>query len=324
MILLKSDIMRLLGRYPRDEKKAEEEWTRLEEYYNSLKEADRYDSWKKVRSILSIVLGQSAINWLKEQYEELFLEKFAKEKTVDNCIEKIDGIYGLLQRVKLLEGTIKKQQEIENAYLSVQVDDRIVKVNEITAYGDAAYNYGPPETLDKFALKDLMHQFSPMEFDSIEVSITLEDLGGFRSSMQQRLDKVGLAYGSDWKTRVGSLNEQLRKTKQNKTFDKKNPIHSFSVLFCCAILIGRDLGSRSKLLTNWDLEYRGALGSLKEIRIENKKIIFKIKIPYKHRSGDPESRFYLINLNGFEAYKNNFVARMMLADAILKTHPFKV
>jgi hypothetical protein len=219
---------------------------------------------------------------------------------VNKCIKSIDIIYDLFQRLKLLEGTIKKQQEIENAYLSVQVNDQIIK---LWMEDNWETNYSLLHIMDNFHMDDFF--------------ISLEDLGGFRSSMQQRIDKVGLAYGSDWGARVETLKEQLRKTKQNMIFDEKNPIHSFSVVFCCAILTARDLGSRAELLTKWDLGYKALGVILKTLMIENKEVIFITKCP-----SIPSMSLYLIKLDGFEAYKNNFVARMMLADAILKTHPF--
>jgi hypothetical protein len=53
------------------------------------------------------------------------------------------------------------------------------------------------------------------------------------------------------------------------------------------------------------------------ISIKNNEIIFK-----NNETPNDSHPFYFIYLDDFKVHEKNHIARMMLADAILKTHPF--
>jgi hypothetical protein len=300
---LKEYIMFLSKHLPEDEKKSEEEWIRIEMEYQAAKNADSAATWERIRNYLSLLLPESSINWLKEYYEDRELRKRAIEMTIDKCINSIDHIYDVLQRLKVLEGTIEKKQEIKHACLSVEVNNKIVKVKG---------------SRSKYGLTDLFHQgFLDIYINS---SITLKDLCAFHSSIQQSIDKVSRVYGVDWNNRVKTWMEQLKESPRNVDFDQKNPIHIFCVMLLAGMLSNPDWSSTEYWnRRSWSLDYHLAITNF-DFKLFNNEIIFTEASPDIYIID--ESKFYLSDLSGFNVHHNNFIARMMLADAILKTHPF--
>jgi hypothetical protein len=300
---LKKYIMLLLGRLPEDVKKAEGEWIRLEKDYQALKSADKDVSWRKIQNYLSYLLPSPSIDWIKILYEKLVLEKLAVEMTIDAHVELIMRVYDVLQRLTVLEGVIKKKQEIQNAYFSVKMNDIIVGFNS-----------------SQCALTDLIRTLlsSPT---ILSITIPLNDLVAFHSSLQQRIAKISLFYGLDWKTRVNSLIERLKESKRNVPFDERSPIHFFSIVMLAAMLSNSELYFPDALLNAWDSARLRIFERLKGLwfQANNNEIKF-----CNSRNSYESQQLYSIDLDDFNENEQNRLDRMMLADAILKTHPFKV
>jgi hypothetical protein len=191
------------------------------------------------------------------------------------------------------------KQEIKEAYFSVKMDDIIVRFNN-----------------NQCNLSDLIRTLLSSSTIS-SISIPLNDLTAFHASIQQRIAKISLFYGrKDWNTKVNSLIEQLKQSKQSTPFDERNPIHFFSVVMLAAMLSNPELYFPNALLNAWDSVYQRIFERLGGLGCEanNSEITFNL------RNSSDSQQIYSIDLADFNVNVQNRLDRLMLADAILRIH----